>query len=240
MKKIIYILCLTFGVSVFTSCELDEQVDPNVLEPEGADTDFLLNGIETQFANFFSGTSDFGAELTRMETLTGPTYEAAFTATSFDAVWEDAYAEVLVDTDVLQTIALEIEQFHHVGIAQVIEAYTLITLVDMFGDVPYTEALDPNNFVPNADSGESIYYAALTLLDQAIANFALTPSSTPEEADIIYLGNVTKWTKAAKTLQVKIHLQRRLVEEGTSRSAINALIADYDLIQQLQQQTEVF
>jgi hypothetical protein len=25
------------------------------------------------------------------------------------------------------------------------EAYTIVTLVDMFGDIPYSEALDPTN-----------------------------------------------------------------------------------------------
>lgn len=229
MKKILYILCLTFGISVFTSCDLDEQVSPNVLAPEDADIGFLLNGIELQFASFFSGTSDVGAEITRMENLFGPTYEAAFTATSFDAIWQDAYADILVETAVLKEISLEAEFYHHIGICQVIEAYTLVTLVDMFGDVPYSEALDPDNFIPNADPGASIYTAALGLLDQAVGNFALTPLATPDNG-LIYEGNAVLWTKAAKTLQLKIHLQQRLVASGASASAINGLIADGDLI----------
>jgi hypothetical protein len=36
---------------------------------------------------------------------------------------------------------------------QVMEAYTIITLVDMFGDIPYSEALDPTNLNPKLDAG---------------------------------------------------------------------------------------
>jgi hypothetical protein len=40
---------------------------------------------------------------------------------------------------------------------QVMEAYTIVTLVDMFGDIPYSEALDPTNLNPKLDAGADVY-----------------------------------------------------------------------------------
>jgi len=36
--------------------------------------------------------------------------------------------------------AIERNQFHIIGASKVIEAYVMLTLVDLFGDVPYSEA----------------------------------------------------------------------------------------------------
>jgi hypothetical protein len=43
----------------------------------------------------------------------------------------------------------------HIGMGQVMEAYTIITLVDMFGDIPYSE--DPTNLNPKLDAGADVY-----------------------------------------------------------------------------------
>jgi hypothetical protein len=51
---------------------------------------------------------------------------------------------------------------------QVMEAYTIVTLVDMFGDIPYSEALDPTNLNPKLDAGADVYAKAIELLDKAI------------------------------------------------------------------------
>jgi hypothetical protein len=53
---------------------------------------------------------------------------------------------------------------------QVMEAYTIVTLVDMFGDIPYSEALDPTNLNPKLDAGADVYAKAIELLDKAIVN----------------------------------------------------------------------
>ncbi|MFK7951661.1 MAG: SusD/RagB family nutrient-binding outer membrane lipoprotein [Ekhidna sp.] len=228
MKKLSYLLIIAISAVSFTACELDLQESPNVLAPEGAEIDFLLNGMELNFASFFHRSSDVTAEVMRMENLTGSTWENAFTGTSFDNIWIDAYADILVESEVLKTLAGESKLFHHRGIARFMEAYTLVTLVDLFGDVPYEEALDPNNFAPNASSGSDIYNGALVLLDSALRDFAKTPL-TPASSDLIYGGDSDLWVTAVKTMQLRINLQRRLVD-NSAQAAIDALITEGNLI----------
>ena len=48
--------------------------------------------------------------------------------------------------------------------------------------------------------------------------------------DLYYGGNENQWKKLANTLRLKLHLQKRLVDEVTSKSIINSLITAGDLI----------
>jgi hypothetical protein len=228
MKRIIYILLIGVGVMTLGACELDLQDDPNRLAPADADPDFLLTGIQVNTASLFDRASVRGMEVTRMENLGASTWENAYSATTFDAIWQDAYADIMVEALVLDAIAVEKEFYHHTGIAKVLSAYALVAMVDMFGEVPYSEAFDATNFIPNADGGAANYTAALALLDDAIADFAKTPLATAD-SDLFYEGDPVLWTTCAKTLKLRIHLQSSLVN-SSSVAAINALLSENDLI----------
>ena len=227
MKKLFKILILCAGVSFVTSCELDKQDNPNSLAPEQANVDFLLNNLQITFRDVVNNLQTRGQELTRMQNMFGSTYGNAYFPTTFNGVWTDAYANLLVDANVLIPVAEERELFHHVGIAQILSAYTLAILVDNFGDVPYTQALDATNFNPNVDSGEDVYAAALNMLDEAIANLNKTPLAEPG-TDLYYGGNEDAWITLAKTLKLKMYLQTRLVDDVSAE--IEALISGDDLI----------
>ena len=85
----------------------------------------------------------------------------------------------MADAQVIINNGVEGGLFEH-KVAKVIESHILTTLVDMFGDVPYSEALQfTDNLNPNLDSGEDIYNAALAMLDDAIANFNSDASADP-------------------------------------------------------------
>src|ERR1051325_10817722 len=108
-------------------------------------------------------------------------------------------------------VAVAKGQYIHSGIARVLKAYTMITLVDMFGDVPYTESsLGVGNTNPKVDKGRLVYDSALALLDAGIADFAKATSTTVGPVnDLYYAGSKTKWTTLAKTLKLKAYVQTR-------------------------------
>jgi hypothetical protein len=103
------------------------------------------------------------------------------------------------------------------GIAQVLMAYNLAVTTDMWGEVPWTEALQGTAFrQPIYDSQESIYVAINGLLDEAIVNLGKTVVKFPTY-DYIYAGDQTKWIKAAYSLKARYAL--RLVNVDASASA---------------------
>jgi hypothetical protein len=104
----------------------------------------------------------------------------------------------------------------------------LATLVDYFGDVPLSEALDAGNFNPKVDDGASIYQAAIADLDKAVENFNATSRSTPTN-DYIYRSNRENWIRAANSIKLKLILTRRLADNSAA-ATINSLIAGNRLI----------
>jgi len=242
------------GLLAFTSCEtteLDLTANPNQLTPEQAGVDFFLNSIQEDFVLEFEGNADFdlndnfqgggvtlgdgfnelGTQLTRTTNMLGRQYATVYQASDMDDEWINAYRGVLADIRAMTPLAEKAEQFKHIGISQFIEAYLMISMVDFFGDVPYTEIIQASDqvFNPVLDSGASIYDAMLLLLDEAIANFNNT--SAPDLAvDFFYDNDYDKWVNAANTLKLKIYVQRRLVDSGAGAS-FDAIINSGNYIQ---------
>lgn len=212
-----------------SSCELDLLDNPNAVTPANTDVNFLLNRIEISYSTHFNQLSDPGMRLTRMLNQGQAFYQNAVAPGGFDGTWQVAYAEILQDVKTLLPIAEAGGLTVHAGIARTLRASVIVNLVDAFGDVPFTEALDPANFNPKTDAGASLYTAALADLDKAIADMGTAPRANAT-SDLFYGGTADSWIRVANTLKLKILLNRRLIDRPGSTSAINALIAGNRLI----------
>ncbi len=209
-----------------SSCDLDLQDSPNDLTPDVADVDFLLNGMQFGLSEYFFELTEYTMETVRMKAMEprSGTYETAYQPQDFDDMWEQAYVGVLTDGATLIPLAEERSLFVHSGIAKTIQAYTLMTLVDYFGDIPWSEALDPNNFNPTVEDGATVYAAAEALLDAAIEDFGKESLGSPAN-DLFYNGDATRWTALVNTLKLRLYLTTRLVD-GSAADKINKAIAD--------------
>ena len=239
-KYILTAFCLSVIALGFNSCEstrLEILEDPNALSPTEADPDLFLNSIEVGLAAFFDGNqsddnaalSERGMEVTRMLHMFGPTYTNAYAPTDFDILYEDAYAGLLADTRALVPIAEDAGLFTHVGIAKTIEAYTIMTLVDNFGDLPYSQALQGTEFPnPELDDDAAIYADIEILLNEAIASFNQEELNGAPN-DLFYGGDETKWIAFANTLKLKLYIQTRLVDASVG-AKINTLVDEGNII----------
>lgn len=226
MKKII----LTYLTGLFfllPSCDLELQNDPNSLTPESASLDFVLNSTQYALQEYFFEITEPTSWLTRMlgsgsnSSTGGVTYEAAFQPVSFDDIWELAYTGIMPDLDNIITNGTTRELFTHTGIAKIEKAYLLLTLVDLFGDVPFSEALNPEIFNPKLDPGADVYAEALRLLDDGIAD--LGKEAFLPGRDLFFEGDKAKWIKLANTLKLRAYLNQRLIDPSGSTAGINAV-----------------
>ncbi len=229
--KLIIAICVT--VLAAGSCtKLDEDFDrlltnPNQPSVDNADVDLFFNQAQLGFKDFFYSVSNYGNQLTRMELMFGPTYKTAYQPQAFDGIWTNAYANIFTNINAMLPLA-EDGKFKHAGAAKIMKAYTMMTLVDIFGDVPYTEAnKGSENTSPKADNGRLVYDSALALLDQAISDLAKTAPSPKN--DLYYNGSAAKWTTLAKTLKLKAYVTTRLVDNSVKQK-IQALLDENDLI----------
>lgn len=214
MKKINLILTLIFGLSLFQSCEtteLDLTVSPNQVSVDNLDPDFLFNNIQLGFRGFVSsaaGPGSLTSTLSRQFAMTsGNTYENAASPVSFNGLWSSAYSGILNDIKSLEPIAEERNMTYHLGVSKIFKAYVYITLVDLFGDVPMTEALMGNdNLNPGKTPQTEIYTAMMAELDAAIALLGEKPSLFPSQ-DLYYVtldaDAQAQWIKAANSIKLK-------------------------------------
>ena len=254
-----YVALVVFGgMLTFNSCEtteLDLTQNPNALTPDQASVDFFLNSIQEDFIRLMEGDADFdsndnfqsggaqngdgfnlfGAELTRLHNMAGRQYASAFQNIDVDDEWDNAYRGILGDIRAMTPLAEEADLTHHIGIAQFIEAFTMMTLVDMIGDVPYTEAIlgEEGNFSPAIDPGDQIYAQAISLLNDAIANFRSSAAADPA-TDFFYGNDYDLWERAANTLKLRAYNQTRLVN-ANAMAQFNNIIANEPYIEDTSQ-----
>ena len=179
MKNILKITLLSAVVAFFVSCETGELellVSPNDVTIDNADPNFVLNDIQITFNGIVGGYSGPSRAITRQVYQFG-SYNNAVDETTLQGEWSQSYQmfsniDLLVGINDAQAESGGIP--YHVGVAQILEAYAYMLLVDYVGNVPFTEANNPSEFPnPQVDSGASIYAAQLELLDAAIDNLNL-------------------------------------------------------------------
>ena len=234
--KLLYKISIIAVVLAFSSCvmtDLDLLDNPNAVLPENASVDDLYQNIQLNFASFYNNMWFNTAGMSRMISHTGAfDYTSATNPNDFNFLWRRAYADMFPDMDALDELAAGKTLKFHTGSSKVLRAYTLMALVDLFGNVPLSQAgQGGDQLSPGADNGSEVYTKALSLLDEAISDLseALSDELTAEPRnDLFYDGDAAKWRTAAKSLKLRAAVTTRLDE--SSKSVIDALIAEGDLI----------
>ncbi len=220
-------------IFLVSACDLDSDLDnPNQVSVSGADVDLIMNTVQAELGNFYNSTSGTVDQLVRMSAMTGgDRYQTAVRSTASDGLWTTAYQRVLTNAETLIPLAEEKGLTTHVAVAKILEAYVYLTLVDVFGDVPQTEALKgiEGNYNPVADGGAAIYAHALTLLDEARVELAKTglDAGGALTRDVFYAGSRSKWNAFANTLELKALMNTSLIpaETASANARIDVLLA---------------
>ncbi|KPM48784.1 SusD/RagB family nutrient-binding outer membrane lipoprotein [Jiulongibacter sediminis] len=149
----------------------------------------------------------------------------------FNNYWIRSYAQVLTDVKFLT----KSDSKAYSGIGKVLMAYMYQGLVDHFGSVPFSEALngeiaDGSILTPSYDSPDAIYASLVTLLDEAIADLDVAPADAGAD-DLVYGGDLEKWTKFANSLKLRILM--RTSETAPNAAAIQALISSGSFIESM-------
>jgi hypothetical protein len=239
-KYLAGIALIGFSV-IFGSCQkdfLDINTDPNnptdlpLTQILPAAEGGLTFNLSMSVGGINSATSTFVHQTVNSRVnnyfITGQNFQNAW---GYSGATYGMYPGVLYDLQVIINKGTAQNAPHFVGVAQVQKAYLFSVLVDMFGDVPYFDALKGNdNLTPKFDSGQAIYEDLFKLLDEAKTNLNAASSSISPNAtsDLIYSGDRTKWVKLANSIKLKLYNQIRLKQNVATQ--INALIAENNFI----------
>ena len=218
---------LTAAIFVFSGCSdefLDVNENPNVAA-EG-EMNFLLTSAQSSIGGEFSTGLGFGGAVYARHLYGLGTSTYAITGATYQEDWEDLYSEGLKDLNQVLVQAEEQENFGYLGISKVLTAYTFHQLVDFFGDIPYTEALQGETIVsPVFDDDADVYDELITLLDEAVANLDTAASRGDiVEGDLMFGGNYENWVRAANTLKIKMFLNIGNVDAGRATTGIQDIL----------------
>jgi hypothetical protein len=216
-KKLLYILA-TGLLLIGTGCKKYLDVNQNVNNPTSVSVSTLLTTAELNVGNAMSGSSSVGGLAQDL---------AIYMHQSTGRTSADEYG--LVGSDLIIKQGTAEDNMIFVGIAKILRAYVFSQAVDVWGDVPYSEY---NRFKeglkqPKFDDDATIYPKLLAMLDEGIANMQSVTAKNPSKpgtGDVIYGGSISKWTKAANTIKLKLYTQLRKIQNVTPQ--VTALLAN--------------
>jgi hypothetical protein len=237
-KKIL-IICLVTGA--FASCKkqlLDINVDPNNPTTASASPDLVLSNALNTTANIYDNSTNGNNNFVWAGLWMGhiaysgnfaiATENISYNLTnSFAQGTWDALYDNIEDYDFIEKKGQESGNTFYRAIGILMKAYNFQTLVDLYNNVPYTEALQGTAVSrPKFDNGKDIYADLAKKMDTAIALFKISGATTIK-GDIMFGGDATKWTKFANTVKLRMLLQQSEVNGAAAKTQAAALAGGF-------------
>ena len=240
MKNTRKFLLALFVATFLVSCTndwLDINKDPN--SPTTPELSQLLSGSEYYMTQALSQGDFIGDNLSSYVHYTVSrevqNYGMGTQANNPYNTWNYLYTYALQDYDAIINSAEPDGNLIYAGVAKTLKAYTFSIMVDLWGDVPYSEFNVPGLIAPNPDSSKDIYNSLIALLEAGKADLENTEANNtikPGADDFFYAGNVGKWTRLNNTLKLKLLLQTRKAKSDVTdwQSKLSSLITDNKFI----------
>ena len=158
------------------------------------------------------------------------TAQFAYQFTNGDFNYWDTYYDNLQDYQFVINNADANGQKFLKGPAKVMKAMLFQQLVDMYGNIPYTDALKGAAILaPKFDDQKAVYESLITLLDEAIVDLKANPfTGSFGTSDIVFAGNVTKWAQFANSLKMRILIRQSKVtgRDAYIKTEINKIVTE--------------
>jgi hypothetical protein len=217
MKKI-FITLSAVGF-LLAACTKDfEEINRNPNAPENITPDFLLTNVITVAADRNAYEQGFRLANYLAQFAASVEFERIdrYEMGSNSSYWNTVYG-LLNDIESMKRVNGTNEAYAAVG--DIMRCHLFSQLTDMWGDVPYTEALKAREgkYTPAYDRQEDIYTdpetGILATLEDAVATLSATNNSI--KGDVMFNNNLEKWIRFANSLQVR-YLMRISKRENVS------------------------
>lgn len=190
--------------------------NPNFPTVDEANPALLLPKILFETGNHMTASIGWGlgnilAQLVSTNNFTGTD---RYLLGTYESTWNLMYRNMR-DANNLQVLGESIGNKAYQGAAITLRAWMLANLTEMYGDVPYSQALQGKNeeFLPAYDRQADIYTVILEDLKTAAA---LSAEGGNMSGDIMFDGDTEKWVKFANSLRLRylMRLENKWSELG--------------------------
>ena len=227
MKKLAIITTIVLGLAA-TSCDsyMDINESPNSPKESDLTSSILFPAAEMNLAasygDYLRITGGYYAQYYAHSFGTSNYVDYSQfqqSATRSSSTYTQFNTRGLKTLQLVRNYAEQHEEWGDYLAATVLRAFIYQALVDCYGEVPYTEALDVNNATPHYDSGETVYKGVLAEIDEALGK---AKASDRVCTNFLFPGQTADpWIKFANALKLKLYSRM-----GGSDSQIGALIAE--------------
>lgn len=150
-----------------------------------------------------------------------------------DNIWENAYRDALKDmSDGRAKLAanpdIALSDAHNANRLAIIDinvAYTYSVLLELYGNIPFEEALNPDNVTPVYDDGKTTYDKVITMLNGAINTLDETEGGLTPVQDLVFGGDVTGWKKFANSLKLRMAMNYADTDMAKAQTMVSEALA---------------
>lgn len=234
MKKKTSLLFLFAGIlslGVISSCRksMDElNVNPNA--PQTVNPDYLFTYAVVKGMNSYITNANVHYWLLMNWNMYFATLGGVDAGKEYDsndgkdAIWMEHYSQALINAREVQRLT---EGNHYLinknAIARIWQVYLFSQLTDLFGDIPYSQALNgisTLNLSPAYDHQQQLYSSLLNVLKESVASMDASQAVFPGNSDPIFKGSVVKWTQFANALRLRLAMRLSVADPVLAQQEI--------------------
>lgn len=224
MKKIFfYSLIAIFAVPLSCTKNFEEiNTDPTRSSPANFDANFFLSNSQNEYKEAISGYSGpilFQSGWVQILSSTssgGVNYytnmdkyvPSSNTNSYADRSWSGCYRSASLAQEIIKLLGADASKANVVGAATVMKILNMQYITDVYGDAPYSQALQGANGIsqPVYDKQQALYTGMLTELEAALTKF--DPAKSKPSSDLFpYAGDAAKWKRFGYSLMLRIAMR---------------------------------
>jgi len=234
-KTIFSLIMLMLG----SSCEkwLDINRDPN--NPSDANEELTLAAGISSVAYVYGGKYQVLGALWSQhwtQSLGASQYSGLdsydINSSTYNGQFNELYSGALANLEYIRNLAYKNRHWRYYLMATVMQCYTYQLLVDLYDQIPFSEALkgDEGLVAPHYENGQDIYDSLIARIDYALSlDLESEDAEEVGSEDILFNGNLSRWKELAATLKLKIYLRQVYVRPQVAENGVRALYADPEI-----------
>lgn len=228
--KINYLYILLSGALLLSSASCKKALDESNVNPnasQNAQPDYLLTAaIKATSDTYWGTTNNMNSSLLFVQHWAKIQYtdpdRYIFANTDFQELWTAGNSKGIVNLNQIIKLADAQANPNYKGVALVLRSWIFILMTDAYGDVPYSQAGNIDQYLlPKYDAQKDVYLGVLE--DLKTAQAALDPSGKAILGDVIYANNIALWKKFANSLRLRVALRIADREPELARQTIAAI-----------------
>jgi len=210
MKIIISIIVL--GLFTIVSCDKNfEEINTNpndaITVPSGLLTaDIVRLAMNINYSTFVGGDmgSCWAQHWAKVNYEEEERYKVRMSVIE-TTIWKGVYEDVISDAYSMEQLAIDEGNDASRAVGIILQSYGYLLLTDMFGDIPFSEAMSSADGIlaPKYDAQADVYAGVFAMLDEANALLSTGIGTISADGDLVYGGDATGWQKFANSLKFR-------------------------------------